>query len=1352
MESRLGGLIRRRRSRSIQACAQPLEKRQLLAVFPEPELVPGPGSPEITDILRGEGPSPDFFVVNGREIWQHDPFWGTFTKQFDARGQTIRLMGTAPETGVLFSLQSGQDDPIRGPYRLPQQSSWPYEQPLFRDNLYQIQPGDKVHVIQRPGPDQYALFGSPQSWGRRSLMLGAADATTLTSFSDLYNDTPVSNLMIDGSSAYYLNLINPSDAEGSPAYIYRADLTATGTGVRTELVAYTALPTYGDNPAVKYSLRRSLQSMWIFTEVDNRVVSYQVLHDGAREPIWPDTPLLGASLDRDFAISTTSRSVVQRQDDRLFRMTFDRSGFGEWQPVWFNVADLGVRSRHIVQRNDTVELLGANPWVREASHVIRVNLSTGNVTGVPIIALPAGSSSVVPATIPAGAQLMPGRAGTNVIYFTLSDPTSLTPSIGMVDPSNGRLTTFGVSDVWPTNVELLFVGGGAPTNLKLLGNDLFRGREFYTAAADNAGYLAGPVFFDRNLNSTRDPGEENIPGLTVYIDLNRNGVLDSSEPSTISTGQDEGYNFKFLPAGNYFVRVRQQTPWVPSNLVGVRFASVLPGRPVRDFGLSVSLPTSPSVGVSVFFDSNNNGVRDPANQGSFDLPITNQVFLDTNNNAVPDPGEPIGTAGPNVGTWLTVPVVGDSRVRPVLPPGYRMTTPQAVVNVYNVNSSTRFEMGIAPIAPSGSIGGRVVVVPTDILEPRPPYPSLAGATAYLDTNNNAVLDPGERSTTTAADGAYTFGNLWAGNYTVRVVLTGPQQLPFPARTSVTPSLPFTPDAPFAQGNSLTVFVRVPPTTGSFTVRNFNDLNRSGFVDLSETVLTLPFTAYIDANRNGLREASEIARTGSGWLSFDDMPAGTYEVRIENPRGWVQSGPAGNGPRRVTVTPGFSSSDNNLQFASFRNYATISGIAFEDRNFDGVQGTGESLLSGRTIYLDVDNDRVLDIGEPFSVTNSAGAYRFGEVLFDRTHLVRQVVPPGWTDSDSAAGRVYSLFLAPGQVSDRVNFTSYRLATTDSPALYGMVFHDVNRNGFLESNEAGLSGSTNNGVYLDLDNDNVQDATEPTRPLSTGGLYRIFDLPSDGRSATLRLRGAPGWSMTTAAQSIRLTPGLRQNFSPMGAVFTAPVTTGEIAGTVFDDRNRNRVRDTSEPALSGRTVYLDLDRDNVLDVTEPRRVTDSAGAYLFTSIAPGSYLVRQVIPAGWVQTSPASSGANTTTVVAGSRTINVLFGSAVALGSASGILFNDANGNGRRDTGEAALSGWTIFIDADNDRVLDAGERRFTTDAAGNFRFGDLAAGTYNFRVVLQSGWTQTLPASPASLAVTLTAGQVRTGLLLATRRN
>jgi hypothetical protein len=89
---------------------------------------------------------------------------------------------------------------------------------------------------------------------------------------------------------------------------------------------------------------------------------------------------------------------------------------------------------------------------------------------------------------------------------------------------------------------------------------------------------------------------------------------------------------------------------------------------------------------------------------------------------------------------------------------------------------------------------------------------------------------------------------------------------------------------------------------------------------------------------------------------------------------------------------------------------------------------------------------------------------------------------------------------------------------------------------------------------------------------------------------------------------------------------------------------------------------------------------------------------------------------------------------------GHKFNDLNANHVWDTAtEPALAGWRVYLDFNNNNILDAGEPSVltgTTDLNGDgdvtdanelgyYRFF-VVPGTYTIREVLQSGWSQTAP--------------------------
>lgn len=81
---------------------------------------------------------------------------------------------------------------------------------------------------------------------------------------------------------------------------------------------------------------------------------------------------------------------------------------------------------------------------------------------------------------------------------------------------------------------------------------------------------------------------------------------------------------------------------------------------------------------------------------------------------------------------------------------------------------------------------------------------------------------------------------------------------------------------------------------------------------------------------------------------------------------------------------------------------------------------------------------------------------------------------------------------------------------------------------------------------------------------------------------------------------------------------------IRGTLWDDLDGDATRDPGEPALAGRTVYLDQDQDRVLDAGERSTTSAADGTYAFTGLATGmTYYVTQVLPTNWRQTAPAAS---------------------------------------------------------------------------------------------------------------------------------
>jgi hypothetical protein len=76
--------------------------------------------------------------------------------------------------------------------------------------------------------------------------------------------------------------------------------------------------------------------------------------------------------------------------------------------------------------------------------------------------------------------------------------------------------------------------------------------------------------------------------------------------------------------------------------------------------------------------------------------------------------------------------------------------------------------------------------------------------------------------------------------------------------------------------------------------------------------------------------------------------------------------------------------------------------------------------------------------------------------------------------------------------------------------------------------------------------------------------------------------------------------------------------------------------------------------------------------------------------------------------------------------SGIVFTDANANGRRDVGETGIANQRVFLDTDFDGKLGLNDPSTLTNSKGEYTFSNLTAGVWRVRLVVPSGVRQTSP--------------------------
>jgi hypothetical protein len=101
----------------------------------------------------------------------------------------------------------------------------------------------------------------------------------------------------------------------------------------------------------------------------------------------------------------------------------------------------------------------------------------------------------------------------------------------------------------------------------------------------------------------------------------------------------------------------------------------------------------------------------------------------------------------------------------------------------------------------------------------------------------------------------------------------------------------------------------------------------------------------------------------------------------------------------------------------------------------------------------------------------------------------------------------------------------------------------------------------------------------------------------------------------------------------------ITATSVSGTAYIDADGDAVQDGGELVLLGVTIYADANNNQVLDSGEISTVTNALGNYTLNSVPAGSINIREVTPAGFVQTN---SGAGAVSPAIGQQLTNVRFG--------------------------------------------------------------------------------------------------------------
>ena len=877
-------------------------------------------------------------------------------------------------------------------------------------------------------------------------------------------------------------------------------------------------------------------------------------------------------------------------------------------------------------------------------------------------------------------------------YTVKVEPSDLLKKLEQTeDPDGTKDNTSGVVQVSHDNPSVKNVNFGYATN--------------YT--------IKGTVYRDADRSETLEDGEKLYQGVTVDLLDNAGNVV-----ATTTTDAHGAYAFTNLEEGTYKVRVRKEGPI--ADLVQTEDPDATKDNTSGDITLELNDPIKENVNFGYISDNSISGTiyRDDNrsnshNGGEAGYPEQTVQLLDKD-------GQVIKTTKTDAngnysfdnlpdGTY-SVKVVKDGALTDLEqtedPDGTKDSASEPIV--LNEDNPTKKNVNFGYV---------------------PDY--FIKGTIYRDGNRSGALDTDEKlyegvtvnlvdadgtvvaTTTTDADGSYSFDKLPAGTYSVTVVQDGPiaglEQTGDPDDTKDNASEPIT----LNNVNPSTTDVNfgyIADNSLSGTV--YRDDSRNGDQDGTEPGYSGVTVQLLDASGNVVATTTTDA---NGTYSFSKLPDGTYSVKVvkdgelaDTEQTEDPDATKDNASEPVTLGEDNPTKDH-IDFGYVPDYS-IHGLVYRDGDRNETHGATEKGYANQTVELRDKDGKVVAT----TTTDANGAYSFSK-LPAGDYTVKVVKDGALTDLDQTEDPDSTKDSASGVISlgnDHRTETDVNFGYIANNSINGAIYRDGDRDGRKGGTEGRYSGVT---VQL-LDKDGKVIATTTT---DKDGKYSFEHLPDgtysvkvvkDGALADADQTGDPDNKLDNASEPITL----NEDNPTKGDVDFGYVPNNTITGTVYRDDNRDKTINGDEPGLERVSVQL-LDEDgNVLQTLD----TAADGTYAFQHLPDGTYTVKVVRSSAikdYDQTEDPDATVDDTSAVytmgpGHSLQENVNFGY-VPDYSIAGRVYRDADKSGSYTDGEETFSGVTVdLLDKEGNVVGTT-----TTDADGTYSFTKLPAGTYRVKV-------------------------------------
>jgi large repetitive protein len=919
--------------------------------------------------------------------------------------------------------------------------------------------------------------------------------------------------------------------------------------------------------------------------------------------------------------------------------------------------------------------------------------------------LPNGLTLGSPALDSASADPLPRCSGAS----GSTGSTTVTVNSGTSIPAGGCVVLVNVTGTVLGQFTNTIPAGALQTNG---GNNQSPAEAVLSISTRNS--VVGKVYIDANNNGA--PGAAELPIEAQTIVLERldasNAVVETFTTTTNSLGN---YAFVDLPdsgTGSYRVREPNQplgtlngitsvgtlgggtatgAATAPSQTSGIALNS---GQNATGYNFGELLPAS--IAGKVFLDQNNNGTQQSGDAaiagvsitltGSNDLgPIAPVVATTAVDGSYSFPGLRPGTYSVTEGAQPT----GTNNGLTVLGTGATAagtaTTPAVVPSAFSgvvlASGQSAVNYNFAEISADRSISGRLFVdLAGDNLFTTGDT-AIAGLTVTLtgtDVNGRAV----SLTTTSAADGRYSFPGLSAGTYAVSYDPTGSSALTT-AGSAVPGSTGGTAASKF-QTNAIDL-------TGLNTGSSNNDFTRRPPGTISGNV-------YVDANNNGLFEP----------------PAGGSDAPI----------------------PGVVLTLTGLDFGPDGTEGTADDVTLPAVGAGGAV-TATTAANGSYSFSNLRTGRY-NVVEPTQPT-LGGAPTFNGITTAGTVTGTPAGTAGTaTPVATVPSAVNGILLAPGGTSPGNNFGEIAAVT-----ISGLVFIDADRNDVLDATDTGRIGTVT--LRLVQGASCAAGTTLQTVQTNAAGQYSFTNVPANANYLICETQ-PPGYGNGVSIGQNGSTPASNEIvISNLPATGLANQNFGErlasIAGAVYQDftastpaNTNNGVRDAGETGVANVPVTL-TGTDILGNPVTRSTTTDASGNYVFDSlIEPGvaGYTISEgAIPAasgvfndgketvGNASTAPGTSAVNDVFTgvrpAAGQQATGYNFGE-LPIAPISGTVYVDSNRNNTLDAADPArIGGVTIQVfpaaQCAGSPLTCTGAPLATTltDASGNYSISGLSTG-------------------------------------------